>query len=164
MSKNQFEDLPVNDRSKAIAAIIAPEAKAVLNADTGAAALGKEILAKILPEGLTPEHLKQVSDFYTDAMTGTMLAAGEVAVPALKKHKSLESVHVTLPLTGRDNLGVKIDRSRTVPHRSEDGVHGTRQKFGSSTQELNLFATRNRGDLAKAKNWVSEQATGSFGS
>lgn len=152
----------IKQETKDLAARIKPEIK--LNEKTGVGVISPELYEKLLPEGLTKKMAESFQAHNSSLIAATTYALGEIGVPAMKKNKDLDSVSVEMPTVGKDYIGVKINRSRTVPEGGRDGVSGTKTKYGTTSIEMNVYASKPRGELSKVKSWISEQADAAFGS
>jgi hypothetical protein len=133
-----------------------------LDAKTGVITVNKDLYERLLPEGLTKDTIELVQQHNTEFAAAAGLAIGEVAIPAMKKHKELERVSVSIPTVQKDAFNLNFDRSRQVPDRNAEGG-GTKTKFGSLGVEFQMYGAKSRGQLGKVKEHLSSLALDALG-
>ena len=134
-----------------------------LDVKTGVAVITPDTYERLLPTGITKEHVESIQQYNTDMAAAAVLTIGELSNPAMKKHKDLDRVHLSMPMVGKDMMNVSYDRSRQVPSRGEDGVAGIKTMFGAASVSIDMYATGPRGELKKIKTMLKEQAFEAFG-
>lgn len=134
-----------------------------LDHKTGIVAVTADAYEKLLPEGLTKEIVEQLQTYNTEMLAASTYMVGEMSIPAMTKNKDLDNVKLEMPMIGKDLLHVSFDRSRQVPSRGEDGVAGTKTKFGASSASFEIYSAGPRGELKKIKHMLAEQAAAAFG-
>ena len=151
-------------KPEVISMAAAIQADMKLDNKTGIVEVGKDLYERLLPEGLDKKTVELVQEHNTLFAAASGLALGEVAVPAMKKHKELERVSVSIHATGKDTFNHNFDRSRQVPDRQPDGTTGTRTKYGSLGSEFGFYGTKSRGQMSKVKDYLGAKAAEAFGS
>lgn len=139
------------------------QAEITLDPKTGTTQRPEDIVAKVLPEGLTIDMIERVDSFKAELVTAGAHALGVISNPAMAENADLTRTTLTLPTSGKNYIGFAYDRSRQVPTRNEDGTTGTREKFGVVTADIVSYGTKNRGEFAKVKSELSEMALAAFG-
>lgn len=141
------------------------KAEIALDKKSGIATVDAGTYIKLLPPGLTKDIVEAVQAYNTQIVAAGALALGEMAIPVMKKDANLDRATLTIPMTGKDYIGVSFDRSRQVPSRDADNnPNGTKTKFGSTTTEIAMYGTKSRGQLMQVKNLLGELAVAAFGS
>lgn len=145
---------------------LADKVKALMNMDkkSGIATVADDTYTKLMPEGLTKEIVEQVQTYNSQLVAAGALALGEAAIPVMKKNDAVDRATLTIPMVGKDYIGLSFDRSRQVPSRDADNnPNGTRTKFGSTSAEIVQYGTKSRGQLLNVKNLLGEKAAEAFG-
>lgn len=109
-----------------------------------------------LPESLTPEIVKSVSDYNTTFAAAGTFAIGELAVEAMSSNKNLDRVSASIAMGGKDSLNVNVDRSREFTNHLGGG--GLTEKFGVTNVSYEVVAGKNAGQLKKARMMIGELA------
>jgi hypothetical protein len=131
----------------------------------GTAIVDPETYVKNLPTGLTKEIVQDVRAYDTRFLAASALAVGELSEPVMKKHQALESVTAVFPMTGKDDMTVQYDRTRTKTTKDDAGnVTGTSTTYGAVSVAMHLHGTKNAGDFKKVKNMLTESALAAYGS
>jgi hypothetical protein len=131
----------------------------------GSVTVDKATYVRLMPANVTEEMVENVQAYNSLLVAAGSLAIGELAIPAMKKDKALDRITLTIPMTGKDYIGVAFDRSRQVPSRdAENNPNGTKTKFGSTSVEIAMYGTKSRGQLLIVKNELAELAKAAFGS
>lgn len=121
----------------------------VIDPATGVASVPEEWYVQNLPEGLSADTYKQLSEHNTDVLAAAALANGEAAIDAFKKNKELERVSLSLPLVGKDTIGVVTDRTYNARNVQSGEVT---VKYGRTSASFDIYAADNgRGDLKKIR-------------
>ena len=82
----------------------------------GTTEVQKDLYTKNLPEGLTEETVKSVSDYNNTFVAAGAYAVGELAVAAMAKHKTVDSVSAEIHMTGRDHINYTVHRQKEYPN------------------------------------------------
>ena len=130
---------------------LADKIKGELSIDpaTGVATVSEDWYVNNLPEGLTAETYVALTNHNTDVLTAAALANGEAAIDAFKKHKELDRVSLSLPMVGKDSIGVVTDRNYNARNVQTGEVS---VKHGRTTASLDIYAADNgRGELKKVR-------------
>lgn len=113
-----------------------------------------------LPEGLTVEAVKAVSDYNTTFVAAGTHAFGTLAVEAMKGSKSLTEATVQIKMFGKDTLGVSVQRSKDYNNSlAKEGEPKTITKHGVITTTYDVVAGNNRGQLKAARNEIAALAS-----
>lgn len=164
-TKASTNNMPVIEgvKPEVISMAAAIQADMKLDTKTGTVEVGKDLYKRLLPEDLTVETVERVQEHNTLFAAASGLALGEVAVPAMKKHKELDRASVSIPATGKDAFNHNFDRERQVPDRKADGTTGTKTKYGSLSSEFAFYGAKSRGQMNKVKEHIGAKAVEAFG-
>jgi hypothetical protein len=122
------------------------------------------LYVKMLPEGITEDHVRTIQKYNSQLAAASLLAVGNVAVPAMREHSNLNKVSLEFPTVDKDHIDVNFDRSRQVPSRDENNVpNGTKTKYGSAQVSYSMYGTSSHGQLLAVKKMLAEQAMEAFG-
>lgn len=120
-------------------------------------AMAKDTLYKDnLPEGITMETVKAISDYNTTFVAAGAHAFGVVATEAAKTHKKLEKVSIDIPMGFKDNVSYTFDRMKVVPNRFGNGEDIT--KYGVLHTSYEVRAGKNGAQLKAARAVINELA------
>lgn len=108
-----LEGLKVSDRVLALATAISADLKI---GDGGVADAPKDLFEKNLPDGVTMADVKRVDNARTEFVNASLLALGQVAVPAFTGNKDLQQVSLSFQ-SNKDKCTLQIDRERKFPNR-----------------------------------------------
>lgn len=99
---------------------------------------------------------KEVQSLASTFYTATAKTVGEAALAAMKKHPSLQTVEVVVPLIGKDTFTVNMERSKTFPKpRTTTGETVTH--YGFLNTKLDTTASRaNAGMMKKIREDLEE--------
>ena len=121
---------------------------------TGVATTKPGLYLSTLPEGLTGDTLKQISDHNTLFAAASAWALGEAARPFLKKHADVDHVALEIPTIGKDKWGLDCKRTvQTINPRTKESL----VKYGAVTVKLDFYGTSAVGELRKVKLRLSEE-------
>jgi hypothetical protein len=127
----------------------------------GTATAGETVYVDNLPEGLTQEVVKSVSDYNTTFVAASTHAFGVAAVDAFKANKKAERFAVEIPMIGKDNLSLSIDRTRES-HNPQDPTKKI-TTYGNVTASLKMKAGDNSGQFKLARTTIKELAFAAYG-
>jgi len=127
-----------------------------LDKSTGLGEATSSLYEDNLPESLTPEILKEVSDYNTTFIAAGAHAFGELAVEAMSGNKKLERATIDIPMAGKDSIGYSVERHRSYPNHLGNGE--PTEKFGIVTSNYQVQAGHNAGQLKKARLIIGELA------
>ena len=111
-----------------------------------------------LPESLTMDVVKEVADYNANFVAGGLMAAGEMAVKAMKKHNKLDEVSCRLKTSGRDYVDYDVKRQVTYKN-SLQPEKGDITKMGVATVGYHVSAGKRSGQLELAMTQIREMAT-----
>lgn len=131
-----------------------------LDGKTGIGAEEGNLYEANLPESITPEIVKTISDFNSTFVAAGAFAFGELAVDAMKGNKDLERASVDIAMGGKDTLSLNVDRRKTFPNHLGGG--GETEKFGIVSASYEVIAGKNAGQLKKARTLIGEIALDSL--
>jgi hypothetical protein len=127
---------------------------------TGAATIAKDLYIKHLPDGLTEETYKQLSDYNTQFTAAATLAAGQSALDHGKKLKA-DKIEFSFPMVGKDSLDL-VWHKRRETHNPQDPDQKI-VKFGAiGTPSFSVHATKNSGQLGAVRTHLTEEAAKIF--
>lgn len=151
MSKTETKAASVKDEVLEMAAKI--EAGITMDAKTGE---GKEdgLYETTLPEHLTMETIKAVSDHNTTFIAAGAYAFGKLAIDAMKDNKDLPSANLEVKMGGRDTVSYNVDRSKEFSNHLGDGVATI--KHAVVTTSYDVRAGKNGGQLKAARQAIGE--------
>lgn len=148
--------MAINEKTSAIAAQI----KGNLSIEKGTNIISEKegTFYSTLPENLTEELVTAVDEHRTIYTAAGTLAAGEIAVEAMKKDAKLTEVKGSLSLGGTTSMNVIVSRSAEYPnpkdHSGEKIV-----KFGATRTEYDFNGAHGKsGQLKAARAQISELA------
>lgn len=125
---------------------------------SGVATTKGDVYNENLPEGITPEIVKDVSNFNTKFIAAGAYAFGKVAVDAMAHNKSLETSTLEISMGNRDSIGYNVDRKREYTnHLSGNGEKQV--KLGVVTASFDVRAGKNGGQLKAARTLIGELAS-----
>lgn len=133
--------------------------------ETGKGKSEGDIFNETLPEGLTAETVKAVSDHVTVFTAAGMEAAGTAVAAAMKKDKKLDMVDVTVPLGdfGNATYGIYREKEVTVPPAEKGGEPTKKLQYGSTKVDVTFVAGKNSGLLGQARAAIKEDFSEKFG-
>lgn len=127
----------------------------------GSQAEGADLYNKNLPEGLTKDVVKAVSDYNTTFVAAGVQAFGELSVAAMAADKTLDKTSLELPIAHHDTLNVAVQREKTFANRlSGDGADVVKQ--GVTTVSIDVRGAHKAGELKKARDYINQLASSKF--
>jgi hypothetical protein len=129
--------------------------------DNGVATVEPGTYVALLPEGISEDNVKQLQSFHSELAAAATLATGELAVPYMKKNKTVTQVELSIPMVGKDALDVTIKREKTVINPTNKEQSST--VYGAATAGFTVYSTRPRGEMAKVKSHLAELAMKALG-
>lgn len=151
----------IKENIKAMAEVIKKEMKL---GSGGVIEISPDVFAKTLEgtainEGQVKAIQKHTSEFFA----ATALAAGEIAVPAMKKDKKLDQVSVEVPVL-KDTVSHVIQRSKEVmAGMPKDGERQTKEVYGYLTSKYVNDVSGSKGEAKKVKQHIAALAEEAFG-
>lgn len=125
----------------------------------------QEIYDANLPEGITPDVVKQLASYDNTVVRGTVHAIGTLAVEAMKKNSSLEVVTGEFEFGSTDNnkntIAVTTNRVVTRKDGLNDGAEVT--VHGATTVNVQFASGKNNAQLKAIKNEIKALAAAAFG-
>ena len=121
----------------------------------------KKVYNENLPEGITEETVKSISDYNTTFVAGATHAVGEMAIDAMKANSNLERVSAELGFGYKDTLDLAVDRRVEIKNhliKDENGEPTTSVKYGSTKFGMNVHSSHNAGQLKAARNLINQMA------
>lgn len=109
----------------------------------------------LLAAGSSLEQATIIDGVHKNLYPGLAHAVGVMSVPAMADKPELKKIVVEMPLLGKDKVVVSFDRERTY---ADAGNNGTITKPGQVLVQHNVYGTKNRGEVAKVKNFLSQLA------
>ena len=113
--------------------------------------------------GIDEKHVKAVQKHNAEFFAGTMLAAGELGVQALKKDKKLEQVSVEIPVL-KDSISHSIVREKEVmAGMPKEGERQTKIAYGFVNSKFVTDVTGSKGEAKKVRAHIAALAEEAFG-
>lgn len=122
----------------------------------GAVVVEKDAYTSTLPEGLTAEVVKQVSDHNVTFVAAGAKAFGDLAQEAMVSDKKIDRLTAIFPMTGKDKTEMSYDRSVTTPNLAVPGESIT--KYGVLKAKVDFVADNNSGQYKAVRNQLKELA------
>ncbi len=133
------------------------EAGIIVDKATGVTAEKDDLYENNLPQGLTIDTIKQVSEYNTSFIAAGAYAFGKLAVEAMEGNKQLEKATAELKRGVKDAVSYNIDRKKDWVNRLGDGA--TIEKYGVVTASYDVRAGKgSSGQLKAARTLISELA------
>jgi hypothetical protein len=110
-----------------------------------------------LPDGITTDTVKKLSEYDGTVVNGTIHAVGTMAVSAMAKHAGLNRVEGEFQFGHRANLNVAVNRKREVVNNFSENKE-TIVKHGAISAEVHFRAGRNNSQLTAVKQTVASAA------
>lgn len=126
-----------------------------VDAEKETGVISAETYAAILPEGLTVEMAEKFREFHGELYPALGHLAGEVGVPLMVANPEMKRLVLEMPTVGKDRINVSFDRERTY---ADNQTKGTLVKHGQVLVQHHVYGTKNRGEVAKVKNFLSQLA------
>lgn len=116
-----------------------------------------ELFDENLPEGLTTEHVKSLTNYSTTFVAAGTHAFGKLAVEAMKGNKTLKEANISIRMAGKDTLDINVLRSKEYSNPLvKDSEPVT--KYGVVTAKYEVHAGANRAQLKVVRNTIAELA------
>ena len=130
----------------------------------GVIEVSPDIYSKVLDSaGIEEKQVKAIQKLNTDLFAASMLVAGEIAVPAMKKDKKLEQVSVEIPVL-KDTISHAILREKEVmAGMPKDGERQTKTAYGYVNSKYVTDVTGSKGEAKKVKAHIAALAEEAFG-
>lgn len=121
----------------------------------------QELYDENLPEGLTTDIVKQLSEYDGVVIKGTSHAVGSLAIEAMKKNAGLEVVSGEFQFGNHDTIAVTTNRSLV----RKDGLNGGADVtvFGATNVKVEFSSGKNNAQLKAVKNEIKSLAAAAFG-
>lgn len=100
---------------------------------------------KTLPESLTMEVIKQVSDHNTNFVAAGTRIIRTAAIEAMANDKSLNEVSSTIKMGANDKLNINVERTKSYANHLQGGVETT--KYAVTTVGYEVQSGKNGGQL-----------------
>jgi hypothetical protein len=114
--------------------------------------------------GLDESTFKSAQKHTSEVFAASMLMAGEIAIPAMKKDKKLNQVSVEIPIL-KESIAHVIQRTKEVsagmPKEGEDRV--TKNVYGFTSSRYINDVSGTKGDSKKVRAHISALAEAAFG-
>jgi hypothetical protein len=127
-----------------------------VDAKTATATAVETLYKDNLPEGVTMDTVKKLSDYNTSFVAAGAHAFGTVATEAAKGHKKLEKVSIDIPMGVKDNVSYTFDRVLVIPNRFGTGEDVT--KYGNIKTTYEVRAGKAGAQLKAARAAINELA------
>ncbi len=128
--------------------------------DGGYNEVPKELYEEHLPEHLTMKIVEDVMGHNENMTTALVLANGQEAIERMQKEKDLQKMSTRMKYGRFGDATANFERSVEGRKSVQDPTIVTR--YGSSGARLKTTAGRNRGELKKVRESLSEQAENLF--
>lgn len=113
--------------------------------------------------GIPENQVKTLQKHNSEIFASTMMAAGEIAVAAMKKDKKLEQVSVEIPVL-KDSISHCIVREKEVmAGMPKDGERQTKIAYGFVNSKYVTDVTGSKGEAKKVKAHIASLAEEAFG-
>jgi hypothetical protein len=122
----------------------------------GKLVIDPDAYTQTLPENISVETLKQVHDHNSNFYPAVSLAAGNAARQAMALDKTIEEMHVEVPMLGGDRFNLTAHRSRTFPIPKSDKV--TLQYGTLSATLVTQSARASRGAMNHVRDYLAAEA------
>jgi len=132
-------------------------AKLTLTIDpkTGLATAQEGAYDENLPEGLTPKHVKDLSNHNAMFVAAMALAQGEKVLPMVVKNDKLEKSELVIEDSAGNKFSTVYERSKLT---GAPGAEKT-EKFGQVSASIELKAARKIGQYGAVRTHLAELAT-----
>lgn len=134
----------------------------IIFGENGVATVAADTYKELLPEGVTEEVYIKVMDHNTDIAIAGTRALGRKSIPHMLANPDIAQTSLSIGTVGKDRFDFTFTKERPVPMKNADGVMGTKSSFGTSAVSFDQYGLGKRGDMAKVKAMLAEQATEAF--
>lgn len=124
--------------------------------DTGAGVENTDLYNKNLPETLTPEVVKEVSDYNTTFIAAGAYAFGQLSVSAMSDNKKLTETNIEIKMGDKDSVSYNVLRSKEFNNSLGGGEKVL--KHGVVTASYDVRSGKNGGQLKQARSIIGEMA------
>lgn len=132
------------------------EAGLTMDKKSGVATASEDLYEQNLPEDLTMEEVKKVSDYNTTFVAAGTYAFGKLSVDAMSGNKGLEKTTGEIKMGVKDTLSFSMDRRKEYVNHLTGGDKTV--KFGVVTSAYEVRAGKNAGQLKVARTMIAELA------
>lgn len=122
----------------------------------GTASISDGVYVANLPEGITEETVKTVSDFNTTFVAAGAYAFGQASLEAMKGSKTADRISLDIGFTGKDKVSYTIDRVKKSHNPQDPSVEITR--YGAVSASLEMRAGKNGGQFKAVRTVINELA------
>jgi hypothetical protein len=122
-----------------------------IDATSGVATPAEDIYNKHLPEGITPEIVKNISEHNTNFVAASRYAFGVTAVAAMKANPELQKATIDIPMGYKDNLHIAMVARTELPN--DKGI-----EYGNTHAVLTVRAGSNGSQLKIVNSLIAEMA------
>ena len=112
--------------------------------------------AKVIPDNLSPEIIKAVSDFNVNYIAAGAHVVGLAGVKAMKDNKKLDQVTAEFKMNGRDTVSYTMDRK--VENKNSFKPGETVTKFGAISTSIDIRAGKAGAQLKNARKIINDLA------
>lgn len=117
---------------------------------------GADIYNSNLPEGLTPEIIRNVSDYNTTFIAAGAHAVGLMSVDMMANNSSLDRVTGEIAMGYKDSVGFTIDRRKEYTNSLGDGEPQTVEKYGVLRHSYDVRAGKNGSQLKSVREFIGQ--------
>jgi hypothetical protein len=131
-----------------------------LDSDSGAGTENVDLYSSNLPEDLTMEAVKKVSDYNTTFIAAGAYAFGNLAVNAMRDNKKLNEASIEIKMGDKDSLSLNVQRTKEFTNALAGGEKVV--KHGVVTASYDVRSGKNGGQLKQARSVIGELASAAF--
>lgn len=117
-----------------------------------------DLVADNLPDDVSVASIKRHEKIRSEMVAAGVRALTEVGLPALKKNKDAEKVHMSFKF-GNDKIDLALEREREF----NDGQGGKIKKYGYVSLGYTATGATNAGEFKKARQMAASEAEKLFG-
>lgn len=161
MSKKTTEAIDTSKLKNEVIELAAKlQADMSIDNDTGTGVENADLYNKNLPETLTPEVVKEVSDYNTTFVAAGAYAFGQLSISAMSDNKKLTETNIEIKMGDKDSVSYNVLRSREFNNSLGGGEKVVKQ--GVITASYDVRSGKNGGQLKQARNLIGELASAAF--
>ncbi len=128
--------------------------------ENGVATIKEGTYVDMLPEGITEDDVKKLQTYNSNLVAAGALAIGEMGIDYMKKHKDVAQVELSIPMVGKDTMGLSIKRTKnSINPQTKEPI----TTYGAINASINTYSTKPRGELSRVKDHLAELAMKSLG-
>lgn len=116
---------------------------------------------KNLPETLTMQVVNDVNTYESDYVAASTLAFGRMAIDAIAKHKSVDSITGTFAMAGDNKIDHVVHREKEYRNPQKPGE--TIVNYGDNSSVYHVAAGKNLGQIKQARLEIKRLAAEKFG-